>query len=61
MIDKLKKLKVGKVIEKPLLKEYTTYKVGGKAIALVMPDSVDNLIKLLDFLKSADWRVVQTE
>jgi len=52
MIDKLKKLKVGKVIEKPLLKEYTTYKVGGKAIALVMPDSVDNLIKLLDFLKS---------
>lgn len=52
MIDKLKKLKVGKVIEKPLLKEYTTYKVGGMAIALVMPDSVDNLVKLLDFLKS---------
>lgn len=50
MIEKLKKIKVGKVIEQPLMKNYTTYKVGGKALAIVVPDNVECLIKLLKFL-----------
>lgn len=50
MIEKLKKLKVGKIIEQPEMKNYTTYKVGGKALAIVIPDNVDSLIKLLKYL-----------
>ena len=50
MVEELKKLKVGKVIEQPEMKNYTTYRVGGKAIAIVIPDSVDNLINLIKYL-----------
>ena len=32
------------------MSEYTTYKVGGKALAVVYPDNTDKLIKLLDYL-----------
>ena len=51
MIDKLKKLKVGKVVDCPKMKDYTTYKVGGECIAIVYPTNVENLIKLLKYLK----------
>lgn len=51
MINEIKKLKIGKVITNPQMKDYTTYKVGGFALALVSPDSVENLIKLLKYLK----------
>lgn len=51
MIEELKKLKIGKVIAHPLLKEYTTYKVGGEAIALVIPNDVLKLIKLLKYVR----------
>lgn len=50
MIEKLKKLKVGKIIANPLMKNYTTYRVGGEAIAIVIPDNTESLIKLLKFL-----------
>lgn len=50
MIEELKKLKVGKVIVNPEMKNYTTYRVGGSAIAIVIPIDVDNLIKLLKYL-----------
>jgi len=50
MIEKIKKLKVGKVIENPLMKKYTTYKVGGEALAIVMPDDIKSLIKLMEFI-----------
>ena len=36
VIRELKKLGVGKVIASPLMKDYTTYKVGGMALALVI-------------------------
>lgn len=49
IIQKLKDLKCGKV-ESIMLKNYTTYKVGGKAI-LVSPKNVDSLIKLIKYLK----------
>ena len=51
MIEKLKKLKVGKVVFEPKMSNYTTYKVGGNALAIVYPDDLDDLIKLLKFLK----------
>jgi UDP-N-acetylmuramate dehydrogenase len=54
MVEKIKKLKIGKVVEKPIMKKYTTYKVGGEALALVYPDNIDSLIKLLKFLKEND-------
>ena len=51
MIEKLRKLKVGKVVSNPKMSDYTTYKVGGEAIALVYPTDINNLIKLINFLK----------
>lgn len=50
LINTLKKLKVGKVIEHPVMKKYTTYKVGGEAIALVIPSDTASLIKLMDYV-----------
>jgi len=52
MVEELKKLKVGKVIANPLMKEYTTYKVGGNALAIVIPNDVESLIKLIKYLDS---------
>ncbi len=52
MIENLKKLKVGKVIDNPKMSNYTTYKVGGNAIAIVYPTSVNNLVKLLKYLNT---------
>lgn len=49
--EDLQKLNIGKVKEKPLLKNYTTYKVGGEAIAMVEPNSSYSLIKLLRYLR----------
>ncbi|MEG2322554.1 MAG: UDP-N-acetylmuramate dehydrogenase [Bacilli bacterium] len=51
IVNEIKKLKVGKVLENPLMKNFTTYKVGGPALALVSPSNVSNLIKLLKYLK----------
>lgn len=49
--DNIKKLNVGKVIDNVLMKDYTTYKVGGKAICMVIPEDEERLIKLLKYLK----------
>ena len=51
MIENIKKLKIGKIIVKPKMSDFTTYKVGGYAKALVYPNSVDSLTKLLKYLK----------
>ncbi|MDD3341168.1 MAG: UDP-N-acetylmuramate dehydrogenase [Bacilli bacterium] len=50
-IKELKKLDIGKVVVSPLMKEYTTYKIGGKADAMVSPKDTDSLIVLLKYLK----------
>lgn len=50
MIENLKKLKVGKVVINPNMSDYTTYKVGGNALAIIYPNNIDNLIKLLKYL-----------
>ena len=52
MIEEIKKLKVGKVVANPKMCDYTTYKVGGNALALVSPDSIEDFIKLLEYLKN---------
>lgn len=50
IIEELKKLDVGEVIENANIKEYTTYHVGGNALAMVFPTDVDCLITLLKFI-----------
>ncbi len=51
IIRDIKELKIGKVLENPYLKDYTTYKVGGIAICMVYPDDENGLITLLKYLK----------
>jgi len=51
-IDEIRKLKLGKLIENIDLKKYTTYKIGGIAKLLVIPDNVDCLIKLLKYIET---------
>lgn len=51
LISDLKKMDIGKVVSKPLLKDYTTYKLSGDALCLVSPDCEESLIELLKYLK----------
>lgn len=51
MIEDLKKLKLGKIIPNPLMKNYTTYKVGGNALCIVLPRNTEDLIKLITYIK----------
>ena len=52
IIKDIKKLHVGKVIENAYMKDYTTYKVGGKVICIVYPEDEQPLIKLLCYIKA---------
>ena len=52
MINELKKLKCGKVIDNVSLEKYTSYKLKEKARCIVIVDNVDNLKKLLEYLKT---------
>lgn len=52
IIKNLKDLKCGK-IESIILKDYTTYKVGGKT-TLVTPKNINDLKKLIKYLKEND-------
>lgn len=54
MIEEMKKLKVGKIVVNPKMSDYTTYKVGGNALALISPDNVENLIRLLEYVKKKE-------
>jgi len=51
IINDIKKLHVGKVIENAVMRDYTTYKVGGKVICIVVPEDENSLIKLLKYIK----------
>ena len=50
VIKEIKKLKVGKLLSDVDLKKYTTYKLNEKALGLVYPSNIENLIKLLNLL-----------
>lgn len=51
MIEELKKLKYGKIIENVNLEKYTSYKLKDQAKALIIVDNINNLKELLKFLK----------
>lgn len=51
MINELKKLKCGKIIENVSLEKYTSYKLKEKAKCLILVDNIDDLKKLLNYLK----------
>ena len=50
-INELKNMNIGKILTDVSLKNYTTYKVGGIAKALVYPKDVDCLVSLIKKLK----------
>ena len=50
-IEEIEKLNIGEVIPNISLKEYTTYKVGGNALGLVIPDDLEGLIRLIKYLR----------
>jgi len=49
--SEIRKLNVGKVIDNYMLKDHTTYKVGGKAICAAVPNDENDLITLLSYLR----------
>ena len=51
MLKELKKLKCGEILENVDMKKYTTYKAGGKALAMIFPKDIESLIKLLKYIK----------
>ena len=51
MIEKIKNMNIGLVYENIDLKKYTTYKVGGTGRLLVIPDTIEKLVELLNYLK----------
>lgn len=53
----MKRLKrFGKVLENVSLEKYTSYKLKGNISYLVIPDNLDNLIKLINFLKTENTK-----
>lgn len=51
IIKELIDLEIGQVLKDVNIKEYTTYKAGGIATGLVIPNDLECLIELLKFLK----------
>lgn len=54
IIEDLKKMKIGQIYTHVNLKKYTSYKLEGKALVLVIPSDVDALIQVLDYSKKND-------
>lgn len=51
IVEIIKKMDIGKVEYDVYLKDYTTYKVGGRPLCIVYPEDIDSLIELLKYLK----------
>lgn len=51
MEKELKHLKVGHVLVNVDLKTFTTFKAGGMALAAIYPETTDQLVKLIKYLK----------
>ena len=51
LLEKLKKLDIGKILTDVSLKNYTTYKVGGICKIMVFPKNIDSLVILIKKLK----------
>lgn len=52
IVEELNNMDVGEVLSNVNLRDYTTYKIDGLATCLVYPSNVNQLIKLLKFLKN---------
>jgi len=52
IIKEIRQLKCGKVIENANLKNYNTYKVDGTILGVVIPENVEDLKRLLTFLRT---------
>lgn len=52
IIEQLQKMDLGKIVTNVSLSEYTTYKVGGIARAIVYPKNIECLIDLIEKLKA---------
>ena len=52
IIEELKGMNLGKVLTDVPLKNYTTYKVGGNAKAIIYPKNISCLVKLIEKLKT---------
>ncbi len=60
VIDNIKKNKIGKILENVYMKNYTTYKIGGKVSLMVYPRSEEKLIELIKIarLNNIDYKVL---
>lgn len=52
LIKELKKMDLGRIITDVPLNEYTTYKIGGIARAIIYPKDIDSLVTLMKKLKA---------
>ena len=52
LLKEIKKLDLGKIVTDASLKEYTTYKIGGIAKAIIYPKNIDCLVTLIKKLKA---------
>lgn len=57
-LNELKKKNIGKILENISLKEYTTYKIGGVAKALIIPKNEEELVSLLKYIKSNNIKYI---
>lgn len=51
LIDKIRELEIGLVLENEPMKNHTTFKIGGPADIFIKPDGEANLVKLMKFLR----------
>lgn len=50
IIDEIKKFNFGEVLEDVDIRKYTTYNVGGHALAMIFPKDIYSLIELMKFI-----------
>lgn len=55
MIQELKKLKCGKILEDVPFAKLTSYKLKGTAKLVIYPESIDSLIKIITFCKNKSY------
>ncbi len=56
MQERLEDLSIGKILKDIDVKDYTTFKVSCKVSYLVIPDSIESLVRLLKFLRTEKIR-----
>lgn len=57
MKEQLKKLNCGEIIFDVSLKKYNTYNIGGSALALIIPNNIDELKTVISFAKRNNLRI----